>query len=86
MSFEIKSISIIDWGILTQHKIEPEDLYHPNHPYHHLVLDEIEEYTEAYEEYEHEEWRCVNGHDRCYGGVSAGPECPYCEPVLPEEI
>lgn len=22
---------------------------------------------------------CVNGHDRCFGGVSAGPECPYCE-------
>lgn len=22
---------------------------------------------------------CVNGHDRCYGGLSAGPECPYCE-------
>lgn len=22
---------------------------------------------------------CVNGHDRCYGGTSAGPECPYCE-------
>jgi hypothetical protein len=22
---------------------------------------------------------CVNGHDRCFGGASAGPECPYCE-------
>jgi len=25
------------------------------------------------------EYLCVNGHDRCYGGTSAGPECPYCE-------
>jgi hypothetical protein len=22
---------------------------------------------------------CTNGHYRCYGGASAGPECPYCE-------
>lgn len=25
--------------------------------------------------------RCVNAHDRCYGGASA--PCPYCEPVEP---
>jgi hypothetical protein len=24
-------------------------------------------------------WKCTNGHDRCFGGVSAGAECPYCE-------
>lgn len=23
--------------------------------------------------------RRINGHDRCYGGASAGPDCPYCE-------
>ena len=22
---------------------------------------------------------CTGGHDLCYGGDSAGPECPYCE-------
>ncbi len=27
------------------------------------------------------DWKCTGGHDRCYGGVSRGPECPYCEPV-----
>jgi hypothetical protein len=25
--------------------------------------------------------RCVNAHDRCFGG--AGAPCPYCEPVEP---
>lgn len=28
------------------------------------------------------DYRCVNGHDRCYGGTSAGPKCPYCERVI----
>lgn len=31
------------------------------------------------------EYRCTGGHDLCYGGTSAGPECPYCERVLPED-
>ncbi len=26
-------------------------------------------------------YKCVNGHDLCYGGVSAGKECPYCERI-----
>ena len=30
-----------------------------------------------------DDWKCVNGHDLCYGGASAGPECPYCEKVSP---
>ena len=25
-----------------------------------------------------EDWRCVNGHDRC-DQMYPGPECPYCE-------
>ena len=25
------------------------------------------------------EYKCVNGHDLCHGGASAGPDCPYCE-------
>jgi hypothetical protein len=28
---------------------------------------------------EYDDYVCTNGHDLCYGGVSAGPECPYCE-------
>lgn len=27
--------------------------------------------------------RCVNAHDRCYGGASE--PCPYCEPVERKE-
>lgn len=27
--------------------------------------------------------RCVNAHDRCYGG--AGEPCPYCEPVTDQK-
>lgn len=25
--------------------------------------------------------KCVNSHDRCYGGD--GKPCPYCEPIIP---
>jgi len=32
------------------------------------------------------DWRCVNGHDLCYGGVSAGPDCPYCEFVPQSDL
>lgn len=30
---------------------------------------------------EPKDWKCTGGHDLCHGGVSAGPECPYCEPL-----
>src|SRR5271166_5338741 len=26
-------------------------------------------------------WKCVNAHDRCFGGTAAGPECQYCERI-----
>lgn len=26
--------------------------------------------------------KCTNGHDRCFGGASSGPDCPYCVPVV----
>lgn len=28
------------------------------------------------------DYRCVQGHDLCHGGTSAGPECPYCVPII----
>jgi hypothetical protein len=27
------------------------------------------------------DYKCTGGHDRCGSGTSAGPECPYCEPI-----
>lgn len=27
------------------------------------------------------DYRCTNGHDLCYGGIHAGPDCPYCEVI-----
>jgi hypothetical protein len=30
-------------------------------------------------------FKCVNGHDRCYGGAGAGPDCPYCERLPPPD-
>lgn len=33
------------------------------------------------------DYKCVNGHDLCHGGTSAGPSCPTCErvPAKPDD-
>ena len=36
-----------EWQELAEYDLPEWDLYHPHHPFHHLVLEEIEEYDVA---------------------------------------
>lgn len=54
------------WNLELKEHIMPEtDLYHPNNPFHHLVIGEIEEYEEAMEAaYKEETARLAAGQKR----------------------
>ena len=62
----------------TPYFLPATDLYHEDHPLHHLVLDEIEMMDEAYAEYARQVSDDVYGSWGLVSDAEGHPRCPKC--------